>query len=273
VLYDGSAASYSANWTGKAPYTIGADKYLSEGNNSTKSFTDHTLHIEFRPPYQPDKDGQERGNSGVYVQGNYECQVLDSFGWMKGGQESGPHGTAKDWMGGLYAWNPARVNMAHPPLTWQTYDVHVTNAVYNGNTKTAPTHLTVYLNGYMVQDTIIAGPTPGGGQESAAGGKLYVQNHGNPMWYRNIWVLPGKAFTTVPPLPPLVTSSAIRIDRSPRARGNTLGNAHYLRSIPGAPAIFNLVGSRLTNPAAGLYVLPSATVAPLSPVTTKTPAP
>ncbi len=257
VLFDGTQESYSANWTGKAPYVIGNNKYLSEGNASLKDVADHTLHIEFRIPFGPESDGQSRSNSGVYIQGNYECQVLDSFGWMRGAQESGPHGNAQGWAGGLYAWSPARINMSHPPLTWQTYDIRVTNPVFNGSSKTAPAHLTVYHNGYIVQDTIINGSTPDGGRESPTGGKLYVQNHGGPMWYRNVWVLPGKNWANVPAMPSLDgTVSTIQ----PKGNARFQKNVMTLMMGPQADVskLYNLLGSKSmkTNHAAGLYFTP-----------------
>ncbi|MDQ3001665.1 MAG: DUF1080 domain-containing protein [Fibrobacterota bacterium] len=257
VLFDGTQETYSANWTGKAPYIVGNDKYLPEGNASLKDFADHTLHIEFRTPFGPESDGQSRSNSGVYIQGNYECQVLDSFGWMRGAQESGPHGNSQGWAGGLYAWSSARINMSHPPLTWQTYDIQVTNAVFNGNNKTAPAHLTVYHNGYKVQDTIINGSTPDGGRESALGGRVFVQNHGGAMWYRNVWVLPGTKWANVPALPSLDgTVSMIR----PKGNARFQKNAMTLMMGPQADVarLYNLLGSKSMKPsrAAGLYFTP-----------------
>ncbi len=191
-LFDGTQATFAANWSsGK----MVEGKYLSEGSDSKKGYADHTLHLEFRPPFEPLQDNQDRGNSGVYVQGRYECQVLDSFGWMKGSD----HGGAESWAGGIYDTRPADFNMSIPPLRWATYDIWLTNAKFNGTTKTTNARITVWFNGVKIQDDVeLPGTTPGNFEgESATGGKLALQDHGGPMWYRNIWVVPGK-FVPIP---------------------------------------------------------------------------
>ena len=78
-----------------------------------KKFTDFQLHVEFRSPFMPEARGQERGNSGVYLQGRYEVQVLDSYG-LKGEDNE---------CGGIYKISPPRVNMCAPPGQWQSYDI------------------------------------------------------------------------------------------------------------------------------------------------------
>jgi hypothetical protein len=194
VLFDGTTQVFRDNWTTGSMVN---NMYLGEGTE-TKSltFTDHHLHIEFRPPLEPLEDFQGRGNSGVYVQGRYEVQVLDSFAWMKGTN----HGGADGWAGGIYATRPADFNMSLPPLRWQTYDIYMTNAKFSGSTKTANARITVFHNGVMIHnDFAIPGTTPGNYRdESSAGGILALQNHGGPMWYRNIWALPGTNFAQLP---------------------------------------------------------------------------
>ena len=186
-LFDGTQATFKANWSSGS---IKENAFLSEGSNSKTPFADHTLHLEFREPFEPLGDFQDRGNSGMYVQGRYEVQVLDSFGWMKGTN----HGGAEGWAGGIYALKPGDFNMAFPPLRWETYDVWLTNAKFNGTTKTTNARITVWLNGIKVQDDVeLPGPTPGNYEgEAATGGKLAMQNHGAPLYFRNIWVVPGK---------------------------------------------------------------------------------
>ena len=169
-----------------------ADRFLrgriTEGNllaadcESKEKFGDHTLHIEFRTPFKPFARGQARGNSGVYVQGRYEIQVLDSFGLEGKNNECG----------GIYSICEPSVNMCFPPLRWQTYDIDFTAARYDeqGN-KIKNARITVRHNGVVIIDDFeIPRGTPGKDPEGPGPGGLYLQGHGNPVVYRNIWVVP-----------------------------------------------------------------------------------
>ena len=154
-------------------------------NPTTKQeFKDFTLHVEFLLPFMPDARGQGRANSGVYLQGRYEVQVLDSFG-LKGEDNE---------CGGIYRNAAPLVNMCYPPLQWQTYDVDFTAAKFgaDGN-KTANAVVTIKLNGIVIHDKLeLKGPTPGGpksGGNENSPGPLYLQGHGNPVMYRNIWIV------------------------------------------------------------------------------------
>lgn len=177
VLFDGSSADQWKN--GK----VGEDKTLLQGTTSKKTFGSHKIHIEFRTPYKPEARGQARGNSGIYVQGRYEVQMLDSFG-LKG---------KRNECGGLYSVKDCDLNMCYPPLQWQTYDIEYTAAEYeDGKLKTNP-RITVYHNGVKIHDDV---ELPGKRNTTAAPvkpgpekGPVYLQNHGNPVSYRNIWVL------------------------------------------------------------------------------------
>jgi hypothetical protein len=178
VLFDGSNVDLFAN--GK----MTADKLLKEGTTSKFTFQDASLHIEFRLPYMPKASGQGRGNSGCYFQGRYEVQVLDSFGLEGRDNEAG----------GIYNVGAPLINMCYPPLSWQTYDVDFTAARYENGQKVKSARLTVRHNGVLVQDNIEATHATAASpqQESSEPGPLYLQDHGNPVRYRNIWVVEKK---------------------------------------------------------------------------------
>jgi hypothetical protein len=152
------------------------------GGTSRTFFGSHRLHIEFRTPFQPDDKGQARGNSGVYVQGRYEVQVLDSFG-LKG---------ADNECGGIYRATKPRVNMCFPPLTWQTYDIEFVQASYDSDgKKTKNAKIRVEHNGVLIHESLeLEKHTPGKLEEAPDPGPLYLQDHGNPVMFRNIWVVP-----------------------------------------------------------------------------------
>lgn len=159
------------------------DKLLMEGVTSKELFDSFKLHLEFRLPFQPYDRGQGRGNSGCYMQGRYETQILDSFGL------EGKHNEC----GGVYTISAPAVNMCFPPLTWQTYDVDYTAAAYDeAGKKVRNARMTVFHNGVKVHDNLeldhatTAHPV----KEGPEPGPVYLQNHGNPVRFRNIWVEP-----------------------------------------------------------------------------------
>ena len=159
------------------------DGLLMQGVTTKDSFGDATWHIEFRLPYQPKDREQGRGNSGAYVAGAYEVQMLDSFGLEGRNNECG----------GIYSVAAPLVNMCFPPLTWQTYDIDYTAPKYDGDKKTAPARMTVRHNGVVIHDNIAVNQiTPGGVGADGKGvkGPLHLQDHGNPVRYRNVWVKP-----------------------------------------------------------------------------------
>ncbi len=175
VLFDGTSADEFEN--GK----IVMGNLLAANCWSKRKFGDHTLHVEFRTPFKPKARGQARGNSGVYVQSRYEVQVLDSFGLSGASNECG----------GIYKIAEPRVNMCYPPLTWQTYDIEFTAARYNDEgKKIANARITVKHNGVVIhQDLELPHATPGRHAEGPEPDALYLQGHGNPVVYRNIWVV------------------------------------------------------------------------------------
>ena len=143
----------------------------------------YTLHIEFMLSFMPTSFGQARSNSGVYLQEEYECQVLDSFGLEGENNECG----------GFYQQLKPIVNMCFPPLTWQTYDFDVQPAKYEDGKKVANAVITVKHNGVVIHDKAeLQHETPGGKNEKdestgdARG--LYLQGHGNKVQYRNVWI-------------------------------------------------------------------------------------
>jgi len=180
VLFDGKTANGWKN--GK----ITDDGLLMQGTTSEKTFDDFKLHLEFRLPYMPQKSGQGRGNSGIYVQGRWEVQMLDSFG-LTGEQNE---------CGGIYSVGKPDVNMCLPPLAWQTYDIDFTSAKYDENNQLkSNARMTVWHNGVKIHDDVEmpdrkttaapvnVGPSPG---------PIFLQDHGNPVRYRNIWLVEKK---------------------------------------------------------------------------------
>ncbi len=183
VLFDGQDQTLKQRWLPGARLEHGL---LQPGCTSTEKFHDFTLHIEFRLPYMPLARGQARGNSGLYCQGRYETQMLDSFGLAGANNECG----------GLYEIKAPDVNMCLPPLAWQTYDLEFTAARWGADgKKISNARLTVLHNGVAVQqDVELPGSTRAAPQqEGPEAGPVYLQDHGNPVRFRNIWLLPRQA--------------------------------------------------------------------------------
>lgn len=178
VLFDGTNADA---WEGGK---MDARKLLSAGTKSKQKFGSCTLHVEFRVPFKPLARGQGRGNSGIYVQDRYETQVLDSFG-LKG---------AKNETGGIYNIAEPKLNMCFPPLSWQTYDIEFEAAKYESDKKIKNAVMTVKLNGVLVHDRVeVPNSTQASGlREGPEPGPIQIQNHGNPVFYRNIWLVEKK---------------------------------------------------------------------------------
>jgi hypothetical protein len=176
ILFDGGS---TAHWRG----TRARDGLLQVGGQTRQSFRDCRLHLEFQTPFMPGARGQDRGNSGVFLQRLYEIQILDSFG-LEG---------ADNECGAIYSFRKPAVNMCLPPLAWQTYDVDFTMARFDsaGN-KTANARVTVKHNGVVIQDDVeLSGSThnPLRNRESREGGPLYLQYHRCPVQFRNIWLV------------------------------------------------------------------------------------
>lgn len=175
ILFDGTSADKFDG--GKLDGNL-----LVQGATSKQKFQSYKLHLEFMLSYMPAARGQGRGNSGCYTQGRYEVQILDSFGLSGENNECG----------GIYTVKKPDVNMCFPPLSWQTYDIDFTAAKFDDSgKKTADAKMSVKHNGVVIhQDVAVPKSTTaaplGEGREP---GPLYLQDHGNPVRFRNIWVV------------------------------------------------------------------------------------
>ena len=149
-----------------------------------EKFGDCKLHVEFRTPQPKESQtGQNRGNSGVYLQERYEIQILDSYG------DTTP---ANNEAGAIYTQKAPDVNAARAPETWQNYDITYRAARYDaaGN-KVENARVTLVWNGRVVHnDVAITGPTGGNIPEGPSTGAIRLQDHGNAVQYRDIWIEP-----------------------------------------------------------------------------------
>lgn len=163
---------------------------LQIGAETIDPVTDFTLHAEFKTPYMPYATGQARGNSGFYIQKRYEVQVLDSFGLEPAFNEAAS----------LYRFKAPDINMSFPPLSWQTYDIHFTAARFDAEgKKTSKARITVWHNGVVVQNNVeLDNKTGGGSQEGPNALPILFQNHGNPVEFRNVWLVDNTATLMTP---------------------------------------------------------------------------
>ncbi len=189
VLFDGKDLSKwvqcgtenPVGWTLTGGYT---EVKPGTGSICTKQkFTDVQLHVEFWLPLMANAQGQARANSGVYLQGRYEIQVLDSYGLKS---EAGD-------CGGVYGVAAPLVNACRPPETWQSYDIvfHAPKFDAQGNMTSKPRAI-VFQNGVLIQENT-EWPSPGAGgmdAETKTAGPIMLQDHGNLVRYRNVWVRP-----------------------------------------------------------------------------------
>lgn len=148
-----------------------------------QEFTDFQLHAEFRVPLMPDRRGQGRGNSGVYMQGRYEIQILDSYGLKLGLGDCGA----------LYGQKVPDVNACLPPEKWQTYDILFHAPKFDADGKmTARPRISVLQNGLWIHENVeVNGRTTASmDTDPSKPGPIMLQDHGNPLRFRNIWLRP-----------------------------------------------------------------------------------
>jgi hypothetical protein len=193
VLFDGASLG---NWrtTDSVPAAAKwkvANGYMevvagSGGVQTARAFGDVQLHVEWMAPAPPSSaTGQNRGNSGVFLMSRYEVQVLDSYE-----NKTYPDGQA----GSLYGQFPPLVNASRRPGEWQTYDIVFRAPRFDtGGAVTSPARMTVFHNGVLVQDnTTLLGPTShmrrAPYETHADRLPISLQDHGDPVRFRNIWV-------------------------------------------------------------------------------------
>jgi hypothetical protein len=193
VLFDGKDLS---NWTSmvedqptKWIVTDGAMSPTPKSGmiRSKQEFGSCQLHVEWATPREVKGDGQGRGNSGVFLQGKYEIQVLDSYE-----NKTYPDGQA----GALYGRQKPLVNASRKPGEWQTYDIIYHRPIFENGEVVKRATFTVFHNGVLVQDnTELSGGTDWRGGHSISPctphpdkGPILLQDHGNPVLFRNVWV-------------------------------------------------------------------------------------
>ena len=212
VLFDGSAESLAANWCDSKGNPT---KWVVDENGDLISvrgagyiftkdaFADVQLHVEWASPKKVEGFGQGRGNSGVFLMGNYEVQVLDSYETdadAPGGNKNPNY--ADGQAGAIYGQNPPLVNPCRAPGEFNSYDIIFHAPIFGEKGEVVrPATVTVLFNGVVVQDHwLYDGPTGYGARATYARTRadtglerkdkmpIAFQDHGNPVHYRNVWV-------------------------------------------------------------------------------------
>ncbi len=189
VLFDGKDLAKWRNAKGEAATWKVENGYVEVAPKTGDIFTrdefgpDVQLHIEFATP-PPVGDGQHRGNSGVFLFGHYEIQVLDSYE-----NPTYPDGQAT----AIYGYMPPQVNASRKPGEWQSYDIIFEGPRFSDGKLAKAAIATVLHNGVVTQNhTVLIGETPhrkvGEYHAHPEKGQIKLQDHGNPMRFRNIWI-------------------------------------------------------------------------------------
>jgi len=194
VLFDGKDLSRWRSQAGGGPAQWKVENGYFEvvkgtdGIETVESFGDCQLHLEWAAPSPPVGEDQDRGNSGVFFMGDrYELQILDSYR-----NATYPDGQA----GALFGQHPPLVNATRPPGEWQTYDIIFHGPRFDAGGKLLrPARVTAFLNGVLIQDgAVLTGPTAYKArppyEAHAEKLPLSLQDHGQPVRFRNIWLRP-----------------------------------------------------------------------------------
>ncbi|HTL58462.1 MAG TPA: family 16 glycoside hydrolase [Candidatus Limnocylindrales bacterium] len=241
VLFDGQDLSQWVSMDGTPTKWISKEGYMECVRGSgyirtLQNFGDCQLHVEWETPTPPHGEGQGRGNSGVFLGlDRYEIQVLDSF-------ESKTY--ADGSAGAVYGQYPPLVNATKPPGVWQTYDIVYTAPRFDADGKLlSPVHLNVFLNGVLVQNNVrLTGPTSwlerAPYKAHPEKQPISLQDHGNPVRFRNIWVRelgnPGKKEFTLP----------IALLDSYTGKYTSAGNNHFAITREDTQLVASLDGAR-----------------------------
>ncbi|MDT8302717.1 MAG: DUF6807 family protein [Sedimentisphaerales bacterium] len=147
-----------------------------------RDFRDFKMHIEFNTPQMPPNvTGQARGNSGIYIQRRYELQILDSYGLELKNNDCGS----------LYTFKAPDKNVCRMPGRWQSYDIIFHAARFDGNRKTEKARITVWHNGVLIHNDLrLDNKTGAGRPEGPEPSPILLQDHGNEVMFRNIWIVP-----------------------------------------------------------------------------------
>jgi hypothetical protein len=187
VLFDGDDLEQWRGRGGEAKWTVEDGAMVVNGTGDIQTaaeFGDCQLHVEWAAPADVKGSSQHRGNSGVFLMGRYEVQVLDSYD-----NETYADGQA----GALYGQSPPRVNACRPPGAWQSFDIVFEAPRFEGDKLVAPARVTVFHNGVLVHHAVellgqtahraVAAYKPHGPR-----GPIRLQDHGSPVRFRNVWV-------------------------------------------------------------------------------------
>ena len=190
ILFDGSLAAWRSTDSagGPARWKVGGGVFEvvpgAGGIRTVREFGDVQLHLEWQSPSPPAGSGQDRGNSGVFLMGRYEVQILDSFG-----NDTYPDGQAA----AIYGQFPPLVNVSRAPGEWQSYDIVFRRPHFREGQLVVPARMTIFHNGVLVhEDVVLQGTTSHRERPryEAHPDRLPItlQDHDHRVRFRNVWV-------------------------------------------------------------------------------------